>query len=327
VSLLAKLNLHRGFEYDLGYDYQNFNGRDEVLLIAQQTEKVHAFIGQLRTTDDLFQTARFAAGLRYNKTGDSEKTIWNVSGHWDVTPQVYVEGMVGTSFILPSAEQLFGVDACCALGNPGLKPEEALNGNLGVGGQAGRFTWQATAFARRIEDLIIDVYDLPAFPDGIYMNTDDKVKVRGLELLATAQLTDALSARVSYTYTRARAAHAGEQFDRIPKAHAKAGISWDPADKPVGASVSLLWVGDVFSTVSGFGRRNYGDYVVTDLAAHVYLDGAKRRHRITAQLENALDEDYATRINSAVIDLSTQRFLYGFRGAPRTLHVSYAYSF
>lgn len=326
VAVLAKLNLHRGFEYQLGYDYQNFNGRDEVLLIAQQTERVHALVAQVRTTDDLFANAHLAAGVRYNRTKESEKAVWNVSGHWDVTPQLYLEGMVGTSFILPSAEQLFGIDPCCAVGNHDLKPEESLNGNVAVGGRAGRLTWQVTAFARRIEDLIVDDYVQPGFPDGIYINTPGKVRSRGLEGQASVQVTDALRAFGSFALTRTRAAGAGRQFDRIPKAQAKGGIVYAPSDRPFGASASLLWTGDVHQQVTDFGRVNYGDYVVVDLAAHVYID-ADRRHRLTARLENALDEDYATRVNSARIDLSTQRFLYRFLGVPRTLNVSYAYSF
>lgn len=328
VSVLAKLNLHRGFEYQLGYDFQNFSGRDEVLLIAQQTEEAHALVAQVRTTDALIENARFAAGVRYNRTKESEKTVWNLSGRWDVTPAVYFEGVVGTSFLLPSAEQLFGIDPCCAVGNPDLKPEQSLNANLTVGGQTDRFTWQVTGFARKIDDLIID-QPRAGFPEGIYENTAGKVKSRGLEVQATARLTDALSARGSYAYTRTREEGAGAQFTRVPKQQAKASLSYDPEDRPFGASVSLLWTGDVYQPVSGFGRVNYGNYVVADVAAHVFLDAQDRRHRVTARLENVFDQAYATRVNSALVDLTTtqERFLYRFLGVPRTLHVSYAYSF
>lgn len=327
VVVLAKLNLHQGFEYQLGYDYQNFNGRDEVLLIAQQTERVHAFVAQVRTTDDLFDSARFALGVRHNRTKESEKTVWSVSGRWDANPALFLEGMVGTSFILPSAEQLFGIDPCCAVGDPNLKAEQSLNANLSVGGEAARLAWRFTGFARTIDDLIVDDYSRPGFPDGIYVNVDRKVRSRGVEGQATVQIADGISARGSFALTRTRAEGAGRQFDRIPKAQAKATVSYDSPEHPFGASASLLWTGDVHQQVTGFGRVNYGDYTVVDLAAYAYVDGDARRHRLTARLENAFDEDYATRVNSALIDLSTQRFLFKFRGAPRTLHVSYAYSF
>lgn len=326
VSALAKLNLHRGFEYQLGYDFQNFNGRDEVLLIADQTEQVHAAVAQVRTTEDLFETARFAAGVRYNKSGETSKAIWNVSGHWDATPAVYVEGMVGTAFILPSAEQLYGVDPCCAVGNPDLKAEESLNVNGSIGGQGGGFTWKLMGFARKVSDLIVDDYDQPSFPDGIYVNTDGKVRFRGIEAQATAEFGAGLSGWASMSLTRARQAGAGRQFDRVPKMQAKAGLDYAPPSERWGASAGLLWVGDVSSNVTGFGRVNYGDYVVADLAAHVFLDEGQR-HKLTARLENALDEAYASRVNSAVPDVAGPRFLYRFRGVPRTLHVTYAHSF
>ncbi|MET0272048.1 MAG: TonB-dependent receptor [Phenylobacterium sp.] len=328
LSAIAKLDLKRGFELLLGYDFQNFNGVDEVLLIAEQTEKVHAGVVQVRTTDDLMENAHFAAGLRYNHSKGSDTTVWNVSGRWDASDAIYLEGSAGTSFILPSAEQLYGIDPCCAVGDPDLKPEKSLNGNLSVGGDTEALSWRLTGFARRIDDLIVDDYDQPGLPDGIYVNTDGEVNVRGLEAQATVRLGPDLTAWASYTWTRSRERGVGRQFDRAPEQLAKASLVWAPADKPFGASANLLWTGDVAASVSGFGRPDYGGYAIVDLAAHAFLDGASRRHRITARLENALDEEYSNRLNSGLVDGSTtQRFQFGFRGAPRTLHVAYAYSF
>lgn len=327
VSLMARLRPHRGFEYELGYDFQTYEGRDDVLLIAQQSETVHAFIGQVRTTDELFETVRLAAGLRHDQTGGAEKTVWNVSGRWEPSETLFLEGTAGTSFILPSAEQLFGIDPCCAVGNPDLQPEESLNLNVAIGGTQGPVQWRLTGFGRRIEDLIVDVYDRPDFPDGIYSNVDGEVKTIGGEALVTATLAEDLVGRLSYTYTRTRAEGSNQQFDRIPEQFAKGSLAWDPESRPFGASATALWTGDVFSTVAGFGRVNHGDYLVVDLAAYVFLDGADRRHRLTGRLENAFDEDYVSRVGSGLIDLSTQRFLFEARGVPRTLRVSYTYDF
>ncbi|HEY8573980.1 TonB-dependent receptor [Phenylobacterium sp.] len=327
VSLLAKLNLHRGFEYQLAYDFQNFNGRDEVLLIADQTEQVHAFVAQVRTTDDFSTRARFAAGVRHNRSGETDATVWNLSGHYDVTDGLFVRGLVGTSFILPSAEQLFGIDPCCAIGNPDLRPEESFNANLTFGGEGARWRWELTGFYRRITDLIVDDYDQPGLPDGIYLNTEDEVKVEGIEAQAVLTLAEGLTAQASYQWARARGYGSDLQFDRIPEQLAKASLVWDPQDRPFGASATAAWTGSVFQTVSGFGRRDYGGYVVVDLAAHAFLDGQRHRHRLTARLENAFDEAYATRINSALTDAGAGRFLFRFRGVPRTAHVTYSYSF
>ena len=50
----------RGIDTLIGYDFQSFNGRDDVLLIAPTDEQVHAGIFQLRTNDVLSSKARIA---------------------------------------------------------------------------------------------------------------------------------------------------------------------------------------------------------------------------------------------------------------------------
>ena len=54
--------------------------------------------------------------------------------------------------------------------------------------------------------------------------------------------------------------------------------------------------------------------------------GRGMRHQLTLRLENALDEDYASRVRSGTTD-GGDPYMYAFRGTPRTLHVSYALQF
>jgi len=49
VNLLTQIDVNRGFECLAGYDFQNYTGRDAVLVIQQQTEHVNAFIAQIRS--------------------------------------------------------------------------------------------------------------------------------------------------------------------------------------------------------------------------------------------------------------------------------------
>lgn len=330
VSALAKLRLHRGFEYQLGYDFQSFKGRDEVLLIDGKSEQVHAAIAQIRTTEELFERAHLSAGVRYNHGQGSDTTIWTVSGRYDVTDALYVEGVVGTSFLLPDAEQLFGIDPCCARGNPDLQAEKSENLNIAVGGQAGRLpmSWRLTGFARRIDNLIGESYDDPAYPDGIYVNVAGTVKVDGFEAAVSADLGSDVSLDASYTYARSRDPGSDRQRDRTPRSFAKAQLAYAPADWPFGANLAVNWIGDVYQTVAGFGRLNYGDNLIVDAAAHAWLDGQARRHRVSLRVENIFDADYAARVGSALVDGSTAvRFLYASRGAPRGAHLRYSYAF
>lgn len=329
-SALARLRLHPGFEYLIGYDYQNFKGRDDVLLTAKTREEVHAGIFQVRTTDDLFERARLAAGLRYNDGSGAKKTVWNASGRFDVSKYLYLEASGGSSFILPSASQLYQIDPCCEKGNPNLAPEESLGVNLSAGGVIAHTTlnWQATLFARRIDNLIDISYTDPAFPDGIYVNVDKRVNVQGAELELTARLNGGWELAASYTYTRSRNSGSDLQRDRTPSHLAHGSIAYTPVDIPFSANLSLDWVGDARSTVSGFGRRNYGNYVLVDAGFQLYPDGAAQRHRVGVNVENIFNKDYATRgYGSAQRDDGSGRFLYFTRGVPRTLRVSYGASF
>jgi vitamin B12 transporter len=330
-SAVVKLHPHKGLEYLVGYDFQNFNGRDDVLLIGTLTEQVHAGIFQVRTTDEISKRGRLTAGVRYNQTGGAKKTIWNVSGRYDLTDSLYVEGNGGTSFVLPDASSLYGIDPCCEIGNPKLKPEQSLNLNLTAGGAfiVGRvkLNVKATYFQRRITDLIDYYYNDPAFPNGTFINVNTKVNVQGAELVVDALLARDWQVMASYTFTRARDEGSTTQRDRTPEQFAKGTIAYAPATLPFGANVSVNWVGDAFSSPSGFARQNYGNYAIVDLGAHLYLDGSARRHRFGINVENLTGREYATRgFGSAAADAGG-RFLYFNRGVPRTLRVSYGLSF
>ena len=219
-------------------------------------------------------------------------------------------------------------------GNPDLRPETARNFDLGFEQQIldGKALFFATYFNRRITDLIDTTYDDPAFPEGTYINVRDKVRARGAELELNADLSGGWGLSASYTYSRVRNQGSSVQRDRNPEQYGRAAIVYAPQTGRFGANLSANWVGDVWSTASGFGRMNYGNYAVVDAGAHLWLDQA-RRNRFGINVENLFDRDYAsTGYRSAVSDAGVQdgsnsRFLYFYRGVPRTLRVSYGLSF
>jgi vitamin B12 transporter len=114
-----------------------------------------------------------------------------------------------------------------------------------------------------------------------------------------------------------------EQLAGVPEDLAQLVVGLNPADGAFGGGATVNWLGDVVDNVGGFGRQARGDYTVVDLNAWVRLG---RHGRLSARLENALGEDYFTRINRATSDAG-DTYLIHYRGVPRTLHVSYVYSF
>ncbi len=206
-------------------------------------------------------------------------------------------------------------------------------------------SWQATYFARDIDNRIqfedcdatnpatdcATLYpslDPSFFNEGFYRNLPGTVEVRGFELSGAADFKNGFTAVASYTDNES-SVDGGPQLARIPRTVAKVGGAYD-ADQ-WGADLSALWVGELQSTslAGGVGVIDYGDYMVVDLAAHVFLD-AGQKHKLTARLENALDEEYRTSVGRSAPSPgndTTAAFVFGFRGVPQTLRVSYSYAF
>ena len=332
VNGLAKIAPGGRFEYHVGYDYQNYRARDDVFPIAGETETVNAVFGHVRSAAGAFGRLNAAAGVRYNRGSQGkDATVWNLSARFEASPSLYVEGLASTAFLLPSAEQLYyiGDPPDDYVGNPDLQPEESVNLNVSIGGRTGRSAgaahWKLTAFARDIDRLIDIGFDDPAYPDGRYENVAGKVTARGAEAAVTLPLGEAWRLQASYTHALSRTEGAPLQRDRTPEDFAKAQLLYD-ADGRFGASVSTLWIGDTYQTVAGFGRRNYGNYAILNLAAHAWLD-AEHRHRIGLGLENAFDNDYATRLSRTTRDAGGSFAFVRRLGVPRTLQVNYRYAF
>lgn len=365
VNALAKFTPGGPFEYLIGYDYQKYSGRDDVLLIAQQEETVNAPYAQIRSTDELIKNASFAVGVRHNETGGSSATVWNASGRYEFTPWLYAEANAGTAFLLPTAEQLYAIDPFSTIGNPNLEAEESENFNIGLGGDLDMgsatgpvMSWQATYFTRDIDNRIqfqdclspgdtdytvaqdcairFPTAPTSAYGEGFYENLPGTVEVRGFELQGSVDFRNGFTAIASYTDAESKVA-GGTQLARIPRTYGKAGAAYDAGQW--GAEVNALWVGELRTgSLPGStdhpngltgGPVDFGDYVVIDIAAHMFID-ADQKHKITARLENAFDETYATGVGSsgpsAGFD-TAPRFVFRNRGVPQTWHVTYSYAF
>jgi len=330
VNAMAKFLPTRGIETYVGYDYQNYGGNDVVLVIDKKTEQVHAVFAEIATNKDLFSNVQLAAGVRYNApTMGPSATVWNATARWDINDFFYVKGMVGTAFRLPTAEELFANDPNDERGNPDTKPEKSTNINASIGGTLGvvgvpGISWEAIGFFRDIENLIGLVDFDPITNQDIFGNLPGKVRVRGGEFVVNAVFNPDLSSAFSYTYSSSHDS-SGLQIRRVPEQLLKAAIDYHPANQPFGLFASINYVGRIFDTVGGE-RHEYGKYVVVDLGARAFLDSA-RHHRFDLNLFNVFDEEYTTRLTRGFPDNGDPAYLVGNLGLPRTLKISYTYSF
>jgi outer membrane cobalamin receptor len=333
VNLLTQIAVNRGFEYLAGYDFQNYSGRDAVLVIQQQNEHVNAFFGQVRTTPDLIADAHLAAGLRYNIPNVGQSAlVWDTSGRYDFSKSLFVKALVGTAFRLPTSEELFADDPEDERGNPNLRPETSRNANVSVGGVAtvgaSSLKWEVIGFYRTITNLIdFQRFDSETNQD-VFGNDPYKVTVRGVEVTLDAAVTDALSANLNATYSHSRQSGSDLQFDQIPVAQIKGGIDYHPADRPFGGSVSVVRVGDVDDEPlgAGNGRYGYGNYTVADFGGRVFLDRG-RRQRIDLHLNNAFNKTYYSALGYGVNDTTGNPYVVHDLGVRRTFSAYYSYSF
>lgn len=326
VNALVRLKLMKGYEYYLGYDLQEYGGRDEVLLIAPHREKTQAFFGQVRTDDDWSDTLHLSAGLRYNSPSDAESsTIWTATAKYDISPNLFVRGVVGTAFKLPTAEELYAVDPF-ERGDPNLKAEKSRNLNLSVGGDvpvgAGSFNWEVIGFARNVTNLIDYVYDPVDDLDQI-SNVPGKVKVRGGQVVLSASAGNGFSGRLSFTRNNSEDPD-GEQISRIPESMVQASLDYARPGGRWDAGLVFNHVGNIHAAI-GADSIGYGNYSVFDVNGRYYVDEAKH-HRLGLRLENVFDKEYG-RPQTGRRDLDNSSYPVINLGTPRTLTASYTYSF
>jgi outer membrane cobalamin receptor len=329
ANVVAKLAATHWVDSFLGYDLQSYSGNDAVLVITKKSEFVNAFFAELRTPDWL-RTPRFAVGARYSVPSfGPAAAVWNASGRYDVG-DIFVRGMVGTAFRLPTAEELFANDPNDERGDPNLRPETSFNINLSVGGRAGfvglpGLSWEVVGFFRDVADLISASGFDAVTNQLLFENIPGTVRVRGVTFLVEGQLSEAWSSSASYTYSSAEQT-ADRQIDRIPRHLAKAWIDWHPTDLPVGGVVFVHYVGDTFQSFGTDDREKIAGRAVVDLAARVFLD-SERRHKINVSLSNVLDTAYATSLGKGVRDADGSDYIYWNLGTPRTLSARYMYRF
>jgi outer membrane cobalamin receptor len=325
VNVMGEFRASENFTVIAGYDFQKYNALDEAFLIAPLAESVHAPFAQLNV--DL-GAARLSAGIRHNMPSDGQSsTVWNVSGKIDATDEIYVRGQVGTSFRLPDAYELYVVDPCCEQGNPNLVAEESFNTEFGIGYDNDTISGEVLGFYRTVDNLIGIDFDLPAYPDGFMVNTDDQTKLWGAELIVNARLSDVFGFTFDYTHTRAKFAGTTDQIQDIPKDYAKFIVSAAEPSGRFGGTVALNWVGDVYDSVAGgIGRVEHGNYLIADLSFFAFLD-EDHHHRFGFRVENLFDKEYATRVTRQRVDVTNASYAAWNLGTPMTGHVTYQFRF
>jgi outer membrane cobalamin receptor len=143
-------------------------------------------------------------------------------------------------------------------------------------------------------------------------------------------LTPGLWANLAYTYTETRDAK-GVQLNNIPAQLLKAGLDWNPADLPVGATANLAYTGKTTAPYAS-GVVNYGEYATVNVSGRWFID-PQRHHQLNLSVQNLFDRAYG-RFYRGCFDVlrdfplgCSKSYPYQGLALPRTVQVSYRYSF
>ena len=172
---------------------------------------------------------------------------------YKITKDVRFKANIGTAYRAPTASELYfswhhtpnaRMDVQIN-GNPNLKPEKALNFDLGFEMEKNKTFGKITYFHNKVDDLInIDTVmsRLPGFPPrvlatGTYRNIDSAT-MQGVELEVRQALGGGFSVRGLYTYLDARDGKTGERLAGRPYHKASLQLSYDDAKHGWNA---MLW--------------------------------------------------------------------------------------
>lgn len=185
---------------------------------------------------------------------DENETFGDVTT-WRVAPAYLIEGTgtklkasYGTGFKVPTLFQRFSGTSA----NPDLRPEESEGFDVGFEQAIGtRVQFGATYFDNDLTNLIV------SGPGPTFQNLNvGRARTEGVEVFASADITDELRVRADYTYTEARNEITHEDLLRRPRNKASLSVGWTPVS-PLLLSTTVLYVGEtadidrsVFSTVT-----------------------------------------------------------------------------
>lgn len=218
------------------------------------------------------------------------RTTGVVAYGYQFLPEWRVHGSIGTAFKAPTFNDLYYPRSCtssgCNVGNPDLKPEEALNRELGLSWERGRYSARATYFNNRIENLIAWSVLPGVSPRTRMAENVGEARLEGLELAASAQ-AGAYRLRASADFLDARDADTDARLPRRASRAASVAVEREAGAWTWGAE--LIAQGARYDAVPNTAAARMGGYGLLNAYLH-YMPA--RDWRVEARLNNLLDKDY-----------------------------------
>lgn len=202
------------------------------------------------------------------------KTTGLLAYGYRLSAQWGVSASVATAFNAPTFNQLYWPDTGFGGGNPDLKPEEALNRELGVRWDDGMSGFEATYFNNRVKDMI----------SGWPAVNVNRARLEGVELLLRTRLAG-FDVQMGMDWLKAEDEHTGR---KLPRRAAQAGfVRVDRSTGNWSYGMELSGEGRRFDDAAN--RVRLGGYGVLDAYAHYRF---APDWRLEMRASNLLDKEY-----------------------------------
>jgi vitamin B12 transporter len=263
---------------------------------AERRARTSGIYGQLGTT--LLHGVSLNAGARladHSRFGSA--VTFGADASLAIAAGWRLRASFGEGFKAPTLFQLFS-----DYGNTLLEPERSTSADLGIelNDRNSPLHLAATVFRRDSEDLIdfVSCFGSTAAictgrPFGTYDNVG-RVRAQGLELEGRHDLTEALAARVAYSFvdTESRtpgSPNRGNVLARRPRHALSLGAEWRATEAGAAIGADLRWVSVSYDDAAN--RVRMSARTVIDLTARWPLTEAVE---LFGRVENLLDENYQT---------------------------------
>ncbi|WP_321340203.1 TonB-dependent receptor [Breoghania sp.] len=290
------LSAHHSFTG--GYEWQRETFRPSHLDYGFSRD-AHSFVAEYRGE---FLDQFYLNGAVRHDLNDrfDDATTFSVAGAWKLHETgTRFHTSVGTGITNPTFYELYGYTPTTFIGNPDLTPEKSLGWDVGVEQSFfdKRFVVDVTYFQQDLTDEIATVYQLVGMTYvSTPINREGKSQRQGVEVSATAELLDGLTANGTYTYTNAteQTVAGGARLAEVrrPKHAGSLNLAYSFLDDKARVFGEAIFNGTMFdnSYVTGSATRvSLDSYAVLNVGANYKFND---NYEVYGRVDNLLDTDY-----------------------------------
>jgi vitamin B12 transporter len=276
-----------GDTLSVSYDFERQRGENPDNNIDESVN-VHSFLIQNHWTFE--DMASLTAGVRHDdhETFGHEWTF-RLAGSVEIPDMgTRFHGSLGTGFRAPTLNDLYWPNTGWAMGNPNLKAETSLGGDIGIEQSLfdDKIVADVTYFHSEIEDLIQWAATGPNWWDPFMPQNVAEAKIDGVEATVTVRPIADLDLQFGYAFTDHEDTTTGTELARRPRHRYSASANYRFIEK-ANVNVSVIRVGRRFDDAAN--AVELAPYTRVDVAASYDVTDYVQ---VFGRVENVFDEDY-----------------------------------